>query len=60
LSSFPKEKLQKERETPQADSRQWLTGHGLKDPDTVSRVSKEPLRIEADLRSVEKVIKEIL
>jgi len=37
-----------------------LTGNGLKDPDTVFRVSKEPLQIEADVQAVEKVIKEIL
>ncbi len=26
-----------------------LTGHGLKDPDTAIGISKEPLKIEADL-----------
>jgi threonine synthase len=37
-----------------------LTGHGLKDPDTVFRVAEEPLKIKADLRAVEEVIERIL
>jgi threonine synthase len=37
-----------------------LTGSGLKDPDTVFRVSREPLKIEADIKAVEKAIKGII
>lgn len=37
-----------------------LTGHGLKDPDTVFRVTEEPVKIEADLRAVEDVIGKVL
>ncbi|MEW6109115.1 MAG: threonine synthase [Nitrospirota bacterium] len=37
-----------------------LTGNGLKDPDTVFRVSKEPVKVKADLKVVEKIIKDIL
>lgn len=33
-----------------------LTGNGLKDPDIVFRVSKEPLKVKADIQSVEKAI----
>lgn len=37
-----------------------LTGHGLKDPDTVFKVAAEPLKIKAEFRAVEEVIKRIL
>lgn len=37
-----------------------LTGNGLKDPDTVFKVSKEPLKIEADVKAVENVLEGIL
>lgn len=37
-----------------------LTGNGLKDPDTVFRVSKEPMKVKADLRIIEDIIKDIL
>ncbi len=37
-----------------------LTGNGLKDPDTVFKVSKEPLKVEADVKAVEKVLEGIL
>lgn len=37
-----------------------LTGHGLKDPDIVYRISKEPVRVKADLRAVEDIIRDIL
>jgi threonine synthase len=37
-----------------------LTGHGLKDPDTVFRVSKEPVKVEADFDSVRKVLESVL
>lgn len=37
-----------------------LTGNGLKDPDTVFKVSKEPLKVEADIKAVEKVLEGIL
>jgi threonine synthase len=37
-----------------------LTGHGLKDPDTVFRVAGEPMKIKADLGAVEEVVKRIL
>jgi threonine synthase len=37
-----------------------LTGHGLKDPDTVFRVSKEPSRMAADLEVIEDVITRIV
>ncbi|OGW58275.1 MAG: threonine synthase [Nitrospirae bacterium RBG_16_43_8] len=33
-----------------------LTGHGLKDPDTVFRVSKDPLKVKAEIGEVEKII----
>ena len=36
-----------------------LTGHGLKDPDTVFRVSKDPLKVKADIAEVEKIIERI-
>jgi threonine synthase len=37
-----------------------LTGHGLKDPDIVSRVSKQPMKVKADLRVVKEIIKDIV
>lgn len=37
-----------------------LTGNGLKDPDIVFKVSKEPIKIRADLKIVEKNINDIL
>jgi threonine synthase len=37
-----------------------LTGHGLKDPDTVFRVSKEPLKVKADLQVVKDILKDFL
>jgi threonine synthase len=37
-----------------------LTGSGLKDPDTVFKVSKEPLKVKADVEAVEKIIEGIL
>lgn len=37
-----------------------LTGTGLKDPDAVFRVSKAPVRVKADLRVIEGIIKDIL
>jgi threonine synthase len=37
-----------------------LTGHGLKDPDTVFKVTEEPMKVKADLKVVEEVIKTIL
>jgi len=37
-----------------------LTGHGLKDPDTVFRVSKEPLKVKADIGVVERVLEGII
>jgi len=37
-----------------------LTGHGLKDPDTVFRVTEEPLKIKADLKAVEAEMEGIL
>ncbi|MEW6571024.1 MAG: threonine synthase [Nitrospirota bacterium] len=37
-----------------------LTGNGLKDPDTVFRVSKEPLKVEAKIQAVEKALEGIL
>jgi threonine synthase len=36
-----------------------LTGNGLKDPDTVFRVSKSPVKVKGDLPEVEGLIKEI-
>ncbi len=33
-----------------------LTGNGLKDPDIVFKVSEEPLKVKADIRSVEKAM----
>lgn len=37
-----------------------LTGNGLKDPDTVFRVSPEPLKLKADLNVVKNIIKDII
>ena len=37
-----------------------LTGHGLKDPDTVFRVSKEPIKVKTDIGEVEKALKGII
>jgi threonine synthase len=37
-----------------------LTGHGLKDPDTVFRAHREPRRTEATFHSVEGILKEVL
>ncbi|MBI5204447.1 MAG: threonine synthase [Nitrospirae bacterium] len=37
-----------------------LTGHGLKDPDTVFRASKEPIKVKADTGEVEKALKGII
>ncbi len=37
-----------------------LTGHGLKDPDTVFRVTKEPVKVKADINAVEKVLEGII
>ncbi len=37
-----------------------LTGNGLKDPDTVFKVSRKPSKVKGDLAAVEGVIKDIL
>jgi len=37
-----------------------LTGSGLKDPDIVFKVSKEPLKVKAEIQAVEKVIEGII
>lgn len=37
-----------------------LTGHGLKDPDTVFRVAAEPVRIKAELKAVEAEMEGVL
>jgi len=37
-----------------------LTGHGLKDPDTVFRISKDPMKVKADIAEVEKIIEKII
>jgi threonine synthase len=37
-----------------------LTGSGLKDPDTVFKVSMEPLKVKADIRAVEKALEGII
>jgi len=37
-----------------------LTGNGLKDPDTVFKVSEEPLKVGADVKTVERAIQKIL
>ncbi|MEW6215455.1 MAG: threonine synthase, partial [Nitrospirota bacterium] len=37
-----------------------LTGNGLKDPDIVFKVSKEPLKVKANIQAVEKVLEGII
>jgi len=37
-----------------------LTGHGLKDPDTVFRVTQEPVKVKAELGEVERIIEKII
>ncbi len=37
-----------------------LTGHGLKDPDTVFRVTKEPMKVKAEIGEVEKALEGII
>ncbi|TAL24329.1 MAG: threonine synthase [Nitrospirae bacterium] len=37
-----------------------LTGHGLKDPDTVFKASKEPVKVKADISEVEKALEGII
>jgi threonine synthase len=37
-----------------------LTGHGLKDPDTVFRVAEEPMKVSAELADIEAVIEKHL
>jgi len=37
-----------------------LTGNGLKDPDTVFKVSEEPLKVKADVSAVEKAIEGVI
>ncbi|MEW6676097.1 MAG: threonine synthase, partial [Nitrospirota bacterium] len=37
-----------------------LTGSGLKDPDTVFKVSREPLKVKADIKAVEKIVEDII
>ncbi|MFN3740499.1 MAG: threonine synthase [Thermodesulfovibrionales bacterium] len=37
-----------------------LTGHGLKDPDTVFKAMKEPIRVKAELSELERIIEEKL
>lgn len=37
-----------------------LTGSGLKDPDTVFKVSKEPLKVKANISAVEKALEGII
>lgn len=37
-----------------------LTGHGLKDPDTVFQVTRKPMKIKAKLSDVERVIEKII
>lgn len=37
-----------------------LTGHGLKDPDTVFVVSKKPIEVDAELIAVEKAIEKLI
>lgn len=37
-----------------------LTGNGLKDPDTVFKVSKEPLKVKASMNVINDIIKDIL
>lgn len=37
-----------------------LTGNGLKDPDTVFKVTEEPIKVRADIKEVEKFLNKIL
>jgi threonine synthase len=37
-----------------------LTGNGLKDPDTVFKVERKPLKVKAEIGAVSKVVEEIL
>ncbi len=37
-----------------------LTGHGLKDPDTVFRISKEPVKVKAEINEVERALEGII
>jgi threonine synthase len=37
-----------------------LTGNGLKDPDTVFKVSQKPLKVKAEIKEVEKILNKIL
>ena len=37
-----------------------LTGNGLKDPDTVFKVTEKPLRIKADITAVAHIVEEVL
>jgi threonine synthase len=37
-----------------------LTGSGLKDPDTVFRVAREPIKVDAEVAVVEKALEGIL
>jgi len=54
-------KLHKERFLrPGANVVCTLTGNGLKDPDTVFKVSREPLKVDADVTAVEKALEGML
>ncbi len=37
-----------------------LTGNGLKDPDTVFRVAKEPVKVKVDIGEISRLVEEIL
>lgn len=37
-----------------------LTGNGLKDPDVVFKVSKEPIKVKADIKAVEKAMESFI
>lgn len=37
-----------------------LTGNGLKDPDTVFKVSKDPVKVRADFKEIARLVEEIL
>ena len=37
-----------------------LTGHGLKDPDTAIAQSEKPVTVDAELKTIENVIREHL
>jgi threonine synthase len=37
-----------------------LTGHGLKDPDTVFKVTGQPLKVKAEMDAVSKVVESML